>query len=62
MSMPASPGIRSSSCTFTTMRLASAYITSPPRLATIVTPESFASVNSIPVPTNGLSAFNVGTA
>ena len=62
MSIPASPGMRSSSFTLTTIRLASAYLTTPPRLATIVTPESFASVRSIPVPTNGLSARSVGTA
>ena len=36
--------------------------TFPPLFATIVTPESFPTDSSIPVPINGASGFNNGTA
>ncbi len=62
MSTPGSPGSVSSSLTRTTMRAASTESTSPPRLAITVTPESTATVRSMPVPTSGFSARSVGTA
>ncbi len=44
------------------MRLASTESTTPPRRAETMTPESCATTRSIPVPTIGFSARNVGTA
>ena len=62
MSTPGSPAVVSASCTRTTMREASTESTTPPRLATTVTPESMATARSMPVPTSGVSARSVGTA
>ncbi|CSC02248.1 Uncharacterised protein [Vibrio cholerae] len=62
MSIPASPGINSSSFTLTTIREASTDWITPPRFATAVTPESTATLRSIPVPTSGFSERRVGTA
>ncbi len=45
-----------------TMRVASTWSTMPLRLAAIATPESRATVPSIPVPTSGASARSSGTA
>ena len=47
---------------FTTILLPSILSTTPFLFATIVTPESKATSDSIPVPTNGASGFNKGTA
>ena len=47
---------------FTTILLPSILSTIPFLLATIVTPESRATSDSMPVPTNGDSGFNKGTA
>ena len=51
-----------SSVTLTTILLPSILSTTPSLFATIVTPESKATSLSIPVPTNGDSGFNRGTA
>ena len=51
-----------SSVALITILLPSILSTVPSRLATIVTPESRATSLSIPVPTNGDSGFNKGTA
>ena len=44
------------------MRVASTWSTTPPRVAVIAAPESRATVSSMPVPTQGASAFTSGTA
>ena len=62
ISTPASPASVSSSETRTTIRPASTLSTTPPRRAITQTPESRATLRSMPVPTNGFSAFSVGTA
>ena len=62
MSTPGSLAVVSASFTRTTMREASTESTTPPRLATTVTPESMATGRSMPVPTSGTSARSVGTA
>jgi hypothetical protein len=62
MSTPGSPAVVSESFTRTTMREASTESTTPPRLATTVTPESMATGRSMPVPTSGVSERRVGTA
>jgi len=51
-----------SSVALTTILFPSILSTTPLRFATIVTPESNATSPSIPVPTNGASGFNRGTA
>jgi hypothetical protein len=51
-----------SSVARTTMRVASTWSTIPERRAMIVTPESRATVSSMPVPTSGASARISGTA
>ena len=51
-----------SSVARTTMRVASTWSTMPERRAMIVTPESRATVSSMPVPTSGASARISGTA
>ena len=62
ISTPDSPVVASSSLTAITILDASTESTVPPLFATIVTPESVATILSIPVPTSGLSAKSVGTA
>ena len=62
MSTPGSAEVVSASLTRTTMREASTESTTPPRLATTVTPESIATGRSMPVPTSGASVRKVGTA
>ena len=62
MSTPGAPDSVSVSFTLTTILAASTASIRPPRVATTVTPESFATIRSIPVPTNGFSALKVGTA
>ena len=62
MSTPGSPASASSSFTRTTMRPASTESTVPPRFAITVTPESLATLRSMPVPIRGFSALSVGTA
>ena len=62
MSTPDSLAPVSLSLTRTTILEASTESTRPPRRASTVTPESMATMRSIPVPTNGFSARTVGTA
>ena len=50
------------SVTLTTILAASTFSTTPECLATIQTPESLATTDSRPVPTNGFSALRTGTA
>ncbi len=44
------------------MRVASTWSTTPERLAAMATPESRATVSSMPVPTSGASVWSSGTA
>ena len=62
MSTPGSPAVTSPSLTRTTMRDASTESTAPPRRAMTATPESIATVRSMPVPTSGVDERSVGTA
>ena len=62
MSTPGSPSTVSFSLTRTTILLASTESTIPPLIEITVTPESIATLLSIPVPTSGVSVRNVGTA
>ncbi len=61
MSTPCSP-LEVSSVTRITMRVASTWSTTPERRAAMATPESRATVSSMPVPTSGASDWSSGTA
>ena len=61
MSTPGFAGSTSSVARIT-IRVASIWSTMPPRRAAMAAPESRATTDSMPVPTNGASAFTSGTA